>query len=106
MRLSQDEILALADLLARATKGARYREAQCMYAEGDGTHKLIARFYALEHNVSWPEMEANAALAAQAPAMAETLLTMQAELEAERAAREKAEAASNVTRKRSPSAMP
>ena len=69
----------LSELLAAATPGPRYVEAQSIYAEGDGVHKLIARAFALEHNVSWPECEANAALISMAPDLAADVIRLRAE---------------------------
>ena len=100
--MTRDEILALADLLARATKGpweARNSTLWVMACDmcvaqmrgwgyltgrgGDGPKLSEADAINIQ--------KANLALITQAPAMAETLLAMQAELEAERAAREKLE---------------
>jgi hypothetical protein len=86
--MTRDEILALADLLARATNGP-WRTAKndpCRVLDSAGTVRVCHAF----SSVMRDEIdEANAALIAKTPAMAETLIAMQAELDAERAAREK-----------------
>ena len=89
--MTRDEILALAGLMARATKGP-WRTAKkdpCRVLDSAGTVRVCHAF----SSVMRDEIDdANADLADQAHAMAETLITMQAELDAERAAREKLEA--------------
>ena len=92
--MTRDEILALADMLARATKGP-WRTAKndpCRVLGSTGTMRVCHAFSSvLRDEID----EANAALIAKAPAMAETLIAMQGELDAERAAREKLETAMN-----------
>ena len=107
--MTRDEILALADLLARTSPGPwscdesedpRYAGgfAHVYHAKGtiianvNGDSTFLATAVGFPGS---PRTFPNSQLMSKAPAMAETCLALQAELDAERAAREKLEAEMN-----------